>query len=100
MCRGAASCCAYTCTLLKDWLQRGGGGRGGNRKEVAWEKRRWGGHRQQRKCACVCVGGVGETVRENGRQHLPPRQGGGEDRQRACPSNRLRWKESGNERQT
>lgn len=32
------------------------GGRGGNRKEVGWEKREsWGGQRQQLSVLCVCV---------------------------------------------
>lgn len=84
--RSAASCCAYTCILLNDsGCREKVGGREGNRKEVAWEKRRWGGHRlwRGRVCVCVCM-----RERENGRQHHPPRLGGGEDRQCACASNR------------
>jgi len=46
---------------------------------------------------CVCVS---EREREYHPPTHPPRLGGGEDRQRARPSNRERGKESGNERQT
>lgn len=35
--------------------------------------------------SCVCMK---ERERKNGRQHHPPRLGGGEDRQCACASNR------------
>lgn len=42
-----------------------------------------------RSCVCMCVYERERgRERENGRQHHPPRLGGGEDRQCACASNR------------
>lgn len=87
-CRSAASRCTCTCTPLNDWLQRGDGG--GNRKEGAWEKRRWGGHIQRHIHVCLRgrerEGEESDGKRENGRQHHPPRLGGKERRggQTAC----------------
>lgn len=57
------------------------GGRGGNRKEVEWEKRKWGGQSQQpRACVCVCVNErERDGKRENGKQHHPDREEGRTD---------------------
>lgn len=79
------------------------GGREGNRKEVAWEKRRWGGHRlwRGRVCVCVCMKErEGERERMGGSITHPDWEEGRTDSVLVPLTDRLRWKESGDERQT
>lgn len=73
------------------------GGREGNRKEVAWEKRRWGGHRLWRGCVCVYER---ERLRMGGSITHPDREEGRTDSVLVPLTDRQRWKESGDERQT
>lgn len=96
--RSAASCCAYTCILLNvSGCREEVGGREGNRKEVAWEKRRWGGHRLWRGRVCVYER---ERLRMGGSITHPDWEEGRTDSVLVPLTDRQRWKESGDERQT